>query len=201
LILPYIELGTTANAVNFSVNYNDQINKTVCSTFVSVFACPSDPNTVSNIDNSALNLRQGNYMANWGNATYTQAGYNSPYMYTTGAVLTVTFLGAPFALNNAYGVQNITDGTSNTLLMSEVIACTPSSTTAISEDHRGMVYNDDYNCSMFMAYTARIHRAQFNHRRPRSRVLPVSLESEPTLRFGSAEECCRDHDPRWRAGV
>ena len=153
LILPYIELGATANAVNFSVNYNDQINKTVCSTFVSVFACPSDPNTVSNIDNSALNLRQGNYMANWGNATYTQAGYNSPYTYTTGAVLTVTFLGAPFALNNAYGIQSITDGTSNTLLMSEVIACTPSSTTAISEDHRGMVYNDDYNCSMFMAYT------------------------------------------------
>ena len=37
LILPYIELGATANAVNFCVNYNDQINKTVCSTFVSVF--------------------------------------------------------------------------------------------------------------------------------------------------------------------
>jgi prepilin-type N-terminal cleavage/methylation domain-containing protein/prepilin-type processing-associated H-X9-DG protein len=153
LLLQYIEAGTLFNNVNFCVSYNNTINSTVCSTFVGTYACPSDPNTVSNVDNSSLGLRQGNYMVNWGNATYTQAGYNSPYTYTTGAVLTVTFLGAPFALNNAYGIQTITDGTSNTLLMGEVIACKPSGGTAADEDHRGMIYNDDYNCNMFMAYT------------------------------------------------
>jgi hypothetical protein len=43
------------------------------------------------------------------------------------------------------------DGSSNTLLMSEVI--NPSNT-ATATDHRGDIYNDDRNCLMFMAYTA-----------------------------------------------
>ena len=67
----------------------------------------------------------------------------------------VVFGGAPFAYNKAFGVQTITDGTSNTLLMGEVIACMPSNGSIGADvNHRGMVYNDDYNCTMFMAYTA-----------------------------------------------
>lgn len=53
-------------------------------------------------------------------------------------------------------MQNIIDGTSNTLLMAEVIACTPTGgngSVAADVDHRGMVFNDDRNCAMFMAYT------------------------------------------------
>jgi prepilin-type processing-associated H-X9-DG protein len=63
----------------------------------------------------------------------------------------VYFLGAPFTMDKAYGVQNITDGTSNTLLMAEVVigATLPPK----SYEHRGDIYNDDYNCAMFMGYT------------------------------------------------
>ena len=49
----------------------------------------------------------------------------------------------------SFGVQNILDGTSNTLLASEVKIAVPNGT----YDHRGDVFNDDYNCAMFMAYT------------------------------------------------
>jgi prepilin-type N-terminal cleavage/methylation domain-containing protein/prepilin-type processing-associated H-X9-DG protein len=150
-IMGEIEQGPIFNSINFSASYNQPPNLTVCSTLISVFNCPSDPNVATDIDNSKLDLRQGNYMANWGNATYYQDAYNNPY--TTGPAQPVTFAGAPFALDKAFGIQTIIDGTSNTLLMAEVIACTASGPTAADEDHRGMVYNDDHNCSMFMTYT------------------------------------------------
>jgi prepilin-type N-terminal cleavage/methylation domain-containing protein/prepilin-type processing-associated H-X9-DG protein len=150
-ILPYIEQATLFNTVNFSAAYNQPPNLTACSAFVGTYACPSDPNVVTDIDNSALNLRQGNYMVNWGNATYYQDAYNNPY--TSGPAQSVTFGGAPFALNSAFGLQTITDGTSNTLVMSEVIGCKPSGPTAADEDHRGMIYNDDHNCAIFTTYT------------------------------------------------
>src|SRR5262249_9115628 len=63
----------------------------------------------------------------------------------------VPFLGAPFTCDRSFGVQNITDGTSNTLLMAEVIIGATQPTNLY--EHRGDVYNDDYNCAMSMGYT------------------------------------------------
>ncbi len=150
-LLGQIEQGTVANSVNFSLSYNNLGNSTVVGTFISVYACPADPNVMSDIDNSTLNMRQGNYVVNWGNATYSQDAYNNPY--TTGPSLATVFAGAPFALDRSFGIESITDGTSNTLLMAEVIACAARSGTAADEDFRGMIYNDDFACSMFLAYT------------------------------------------------
>jgi prepilin-type N-terminal cleavage/methylation domain-containing protein/prepilin-type processing-associated H-X9-DG protein len=148
-ILPYFEQGNLFNGVNFSQNYNGAGNTTVIDNGIALYWCPSDPNVQSNRLGS-LQQRSANYMANWGNATYYQSTYDNPYAGPNG---TVTFGGAPFALDQSFGIQTITDGTSNTLLMSEVIACVPSGTTTPDEDHRGMIFNDDMECSMFMAYT------------------------------------------------
>jgi prepilin-type N-terminal cleavage/methylation domain-containing protein/prepilin-type processing-associated H-X9-DG protein len=152
-LLSQVEQGTMFNAINFSSSYNNLANSTVVSKFIAVYACPADPNVQNDIDNLTLGLRQGTYMVNWGNATYSQDSFNNPY--TSGPAGSVTFAGAPFTLDKAYGIETIVDGTSNTLLMSEVIACVPGNNNgAVVQDHRGMVFNDDYNCSMFMAYTA-----------------------------------------------
>jgi prepilin-type N-terminal cleavage/methylation domain-containing protein/prepilin-type processing-associated H-X9-DG protein len=152
-LLSQVEQGSMFNAVNFCSSYNNVANETVISKFISVYACPADPNVQYDIDNTTIGLRQGNYMVNWGNATYSQDAFNNPY--TTGPALKVTFAGAPFTLDKAYGLESITDGTSNTLLMSEVIACVPGNNNGtVVQDHRGMIFNDDYNCSMFMTYTA-----------------------------------------------
>jgi prepilin-type processing-associated H-X9-DG protein len=64
----------------------------------------------------------------------------------------VPFLGAPFTMDKSYGVESIIDGTSNTLLMAEVVigATGPAAT---NYEHRGDLYNDDYNCFMFNGYT------------------------------------------------
>src|SRR6202035_5016115 len=119
-----------------------------------VYVCPADPNMVT-LDTGGYPVYKANYMVNWGNATYDQASpYTPSYNPFTGPYpapySTVTFGGAPFALDMSYGVQNIIDGTSNTLLVSEVKIAVPNGT---NQDHRGDVFNDDYNCTMFMAYT------------------------------------------------
>ncbi|MDR3635637.1 MAG: DUF1559 domain-containing protein [Isosphaeraceae bacterium] len=150
LLLPYFEQANLFNAVNFSGSYNSAANLTVIDNGIGLFMCPSDPNVASN-RLGGLAQRSANYMVNWGNATYYQNTYVNPY--TTGPNGIVTFAGAPFTLDKSYGVESITDGTSNTLLMSEVIACAPNGTTTAAEDHRGMIFNDDMNCAMFMAYT------------------------------------------------
>jgi prepilin-type processing-associated H-X9-DG protein len=152
LLLSQVEQGSMYNAINFCWSYNNVANETVVSKFISVYACPADPNAMYDIDNITLGLRQGTYMVNYGNATYTQNFYNNPY--TKGPAGAVTFGGAPFTLDKSYGVESITDGTSNTLLMSEVIACVPGNNNGtVIQDHRGMIFNDDYNCHMFMTYT------------------------------------------------
>jgi prepilin-type N-terminal cleavage/methylation domain-containing protein/prepilin-type processing-associated H-X9-DG protein len=156
LILPYIDQGAMANAVNFSLPFNPPTgaaNNTISETLISTFLCPDDP-TVNQIDQN--NRREGNYVVNWGNSnwgqnmTFTGATYN-PFSGPIVQGNPVYFLGAPFTMDKAYGVQNITDGTSNTLLMAEVIIGATMGTTGY--EHRGDIYNDDYNCAMFMAYS------------------------------------------------
>ena len=163
MILPYLEQKSLANAINFSMPMNyatspsiPKANLTVTMTLVSGFICPSDPN--GGIVESER--RMGNYDVNWGNSTWFQ-GTNATYdpwlgPYPPGATQPVRFAGAPFAQDKSFGIQSISDGTSNTLLMAEVIigADSVSPTTGKTvNDHRGDIYNDDRNASMFMAYT------------------------------------------------
>jgi prepilin-type N-terminal cleavage/methylation domain-containing protein/prepilin-type processing-associated H-X9-DG protein len=155
MVLPYIEQGTIFQSINFSLPWNPPngaANNTVCLTLIGAFTCPSDPSSLLVVDGRHM----GSYMVNWGNSTWQQDTnttynpFNGPYP-GAGAV---SFGGAPFSEDKAYGVQNIVDGTSNTLLMAEVIVGLANSALGSSGyEHRGDVYNDDYNCAMFMAYT------------------------------------------------
>jgi prepilin-type N-terminal cleavage/methylation domain-containing protein/prepilin-type processing-associated H-X9-DG protein len=158
MILPYLEQGTTFNAINFSLPYNPPAgaaNNTVSELLIASYLCPSDPNT-NQIDQN--NRREGNYVVNWGNASWYQ-NMNSTYNPLTGATNNpfqpsgpaVSFGGAPFTMDKSFGIQSITDGTSNTLLMAEVIIGLTQGTS--SYEHRGDIYNDDYNCAQFEAYT------------------------------------------------
>src|SRR5262249_22113615 len=97
--------------------------------------------------------REANYMVNWGNTNWNQdmtTGFN-PFKGPFIAGEQVPFLGAPFTMDKSYGVQSMTDGTSNSLLMAEVIIGATMGATGY--EHRGDVYNDDYNCFMFNGYT------------------------------------------------
>jgi prepilin-type N-terminal cleavage/methylation domain-containing protein/prepilin-type processing-associated H-X9-DG protein len=158
MILPYLEQSATFNAINFSLPFNPPngaANNTVSELLIASFLCPSDPNT-NQIDQN--NRREGNYLVNWGNASWYQ-NMNSTYNPLNGTTNNpfpgngppVMFGGAPFTMDKSFGIQSITDGTSNTLLMAEVIIGLTQGTT--SYEHRGDIYNDDYNCAQFETYT------------------------------------------------
>jgi prepilin-type N-terminal cleavage/methylation domain-containing protein/prepilin-type processing-associated H-X9-DG protein len=155
MILPYLEKGPLFQAINFSLPFNPPVgaaNNTVSESLIAGFSCPSDP-TVNQIDQN--NRREGNYVVNWGNSNWNQAmftGFNPFSGNPLDPYRPVPFIGAPFTMDRSFGIQNITDGTSNTLLMAEVIIGATMGTTGY--EHRGDVYNDDYNCAMFMGYTA-----------------------------------------------
>jgi prepilin-type N-terminal cleavage/methylation domain-containing protein/prepilin-type processing-associated H-X9-DG protein len=162
-LMPYLEQGALFQATNFAVSFYDPPNTTVIMTKVAAFHCPTDPNTDAiEVGNTANQRREGNYVVNWGNTHFTQAdtpngtggtNWNYPDPFSGPLGDTVRFLGAPFGGNVARSVPYMTDGTSDTLLMAEVIIGldTPDGKTL---DIRGDIYNDDQNCAVFMAYTA-----------------------------------------------
>jgi prepilin-type N-terminal cleavage/methylation domain-containing protein/prepilin-type processing-associated H-X9-DG protein len=156
MILPYIEQSTLSNAINFSLSFYTFDQTTAYRATINTFDCPTDPgNTVQEIDATYGVRTKGNYVVNWGNLHYDQdqspsaTNTTQPNPYT-GPLGTVQYIAAPFTANKANGVQSMTDGTSNTLLMAEVV--NPFNMGSVS-DHRGDIYNDDRNCAMFMAYT------------------------------------------------
>ena len=149
LILPYLEQGTLANAINFSLPFNNHVHDTAVKIIPSTYLDPSDPN-MGFVDVGSYPVRKVNYMANWGNTHYFQASSNNPFAGPLIPNESVNFLGAPFGIDASYNLTTITDGSSNTLLMSEVKVGLPNGN---SQDHRGDVFNDDYNGAMFNGYT------------------------------------------------
>ncbi len=126
-VLPYMEQSSTYATWNFSgsptndagggmFRYGGAANSTTTHSRISAYSCPSDtPNTQFG------GIQCYNYAANWGTTD------NSQMDLLNG----VPFGGAPFGdiakgattgtKGGAYGIRDITDGTSNTLLISEVI--------------------------------------------------------------------------------
>jgi prepilin-type N-terminal cleavage/methylation domain-containing protein/prepilin-type processing-associated H-X9-DG protein len=142
-ILPYIEGSPTYNAYNQAgryllpdgtknqdqtLRYGGAANTTVTTTRFNSLTCPSD--TAFAV--AGTNITEHNYAVNFGNAGLFQElqtsingmTYATPY-YGGGA-----WLGAPFSDSDpssypsrqrTYSIASITDGTSNTLMASEVI--------------------------------------------------------------------------------
>ncbi len=134
-MLPYIEASTLSNSYNFQgsgcstppLTYSGPENATATNSRINSFSCPSDQN-----DAPLAGVVSMNYGANFGN---TGTGFWQCTTATIGGV-TVAFGGAPFSwinayqgctnpytnqYSNTYGIASITDGTSNTMLVAEVI--------------------------------------------------------------------------------
>jgi prepilin-type N-terminal cleavage/methylation domain-containing protein/prepilin-type processing-associated H-X9-DG protein len=128
LLLSYLEQTPMYNAANFSIdpiNNPQQYNQTVIFTKINAFLCPSDSNAGTTVGASG-NALNNNYYASVGT---TDTSYN----------LTDTFSGQFLGPNNnappgcnggmgstglfffatSYGIQSVTDGTSNTVAFAE----------------------------------------------------------------------------------
>jgi prepilin-type N-terminal cleavage/methylation domain-containing protein/prepilin-type processing-associated H-X9-DG protein len=116
-IIPYLELGTVYNAINYTNKTSDPSNATAVSTQLAVFLCPSEPNpqAFTTTNNAGVTTTYGVSNYGWCEGTWYTFGGSSSAATTPGAI--GSNLGRRFA--------SITDGLSNTLLGAEVKTCTP----------------------------------------------------------------------------
>ncbi|MDR3632198.1 MAG: DUF1559 domain-containing protein [Isosphaeraceae bacterium] len=121
-ILPFMEQQQVYNAINFnasavswggSPDQGTAINATVIQTKVSSFLCPSDPNVGNN---SAF---FGSFIP--GCTNYGNNGGLARYYSNWVPLGPIYFTGNDGSLNNVITIASITDGTSNTQIMSEFI--------------------------------------------------------------------------------
>jgi prepilin-type N-terminal cleavage/methylation domain-containing protein/prepilin-type processing-associated H-X9-DG protein len=151
LMLPQFEQQSLYNAFNFALGSEGPnqpfplgfiANSTVESIKVAMFQCPSDsvntyvfppPLNVGAL--GAAVLTRGNYAAAWGNTNWGQ-GVGSE------SVLATPYLQSAFGHNGQITFASVTDGSSNTVFMSEVIQGTAS-------DVRGLMWSVTAGSSSF----------------------------------------------------
>jgi prepilin-type N-terminal cleavage/methylation domain-containing protein/prepilin-type processing-associated H-X9-DG protein len=124
-MMPFLEGSALYNAFNFNFGVDENsdppksINSTVVNAQVKAFVCPSDPNAGAGFTSS------NNYFASIGTTNnLTNTGTSTPPNPPTMANLPTTGL---FAYQQAYGLQSITDGTSNTIAFAESTVESPTS--------------------------------------------------------------------------
>jgi prepilin-type N-terminal cleavage/methylation domain-containing protein/prepilin-type processing-associated H-X9-DG protein len=123
---PYLEALDLYSQYSFGRLFNTSPNKALCSTPLPLYYCPSDrPN--AKVDT----LCAPNYLVNWGTTTFGNAGRKAPFGWLVG---TTWNNNVPYHTR----VADITDGTSKTLLMSEVVVA-PQDTDV---DTRSRRFND-----------------------------------------------------------
>jgi prepilin-type N-terminal cleavage/methylation domain-containing protein/prepilin-type processing-associated H-X9-DG protein len=130
LMLPYLEQTPIYNAANFMfdpVNDPQALNSTAFFTKINAFLCPSDGNAgTSGSGGSSPCINS--YYASMGTTNYAANGTPGtapvPLQQCNGG----TGSTGVFYYATSYGIQNITDGTSNTVAFSESLAGTNGST-------------------------------------------------------------------------
>jgi prepilin-type N-terminal cleavage/methylation domain-containing protein/prepilin-type processing-associated H-X9-DG protein len=192
-MLPYVEQTALWNAWNFNgdlvyyqgpydatgqFRYGGIFNITVSSTRVSAYLCPSDPNNNTHtiigrtLNGTTFYVTSQNYVANFGNtvtaqpATYTDATYlGSPIPYGGAPFADIDTLHAGNNGQTVFGFSTITDGTSNTLLCSEIV---------IGIGAGGPPYNAPYDLRGFSWWGS---AASFTGLMPPNTTYPDVLES------------------------
>lgn len=109
-ILAYVEQQNVGNLINWSVNFSDAANENARRANIPLFGCPDDGLKENEWGSQTWCRWRGNYAVNWGNTNYGQIDKSG-----------VTAYQGAFTYKRNQSFANITDGLSNTLLMSECI--------------------------------------------------------------------------------
>jgi prepilin-type N-terminal cleavage/methylation domain-containing protein/prepilin-type processing-associated H-X9-DG protein len=127
-LLDYIEQSAKSQSYDDSRDWTQQLNQPVLFSQIESWICPSDEAVICARDDF-----KGNYGANWGPRTYwyNPNDLNAPPK-------------GPFGVDYGAKLSDITDGTSNTLALMEIIQAPhgpdgPNN----SPDNRGRIWNDD----------------------------------------------------------
>ena len=122
MMLDQLEQTAIYNAINFMLNnnapnsYGYYANSTVTGSRIAVYLCPSDPNagtlSVLRTADGRTDVLDISYLASAGTTTISPNNTAPPAWATPGCT-------GLFWWYRSYGIQNITDGTSNTVAFSE----------------------------------------------------------------------------------
>lgn len=110
-ILPYIEQGNVANQYSMTVNWNAAANQAAIAIPIKTFVCPSTPNSAGRVCNGGgVDNPPSDYAPNNAySSTLATNGYCDVVADYTGIL----------QVNRTWSIPEISDGTSNTLMMSE----------------------------------------------------------------------------------
>ncbi|MEJ7639494.1 MAG: DUF1559 domain-containing protein [Singulisphaera sp.] len=155
LMLPMFEQGALANAFNYSLGTEGPVfsvtnipgldaNSTVSSTKLAMFQCPSDRQNTFIINanyigpkysSSGFAFSKGNYSVSWGNAGWGQGSRGAR---------SAAYLQSAFGHKMNINVASVTDGTSNTVFVGEVLQ-------GAQSDVRGMMWSSVTGGASFMS--------------------------------------------------
>lgn len=118
-LMPYIEQAGVVATVDPQRSFSDAANQAARRAMIPTHACPSDIGLQRNEWDIATWARvRTNYVVNAGNTVYGQHNLGScPGVYPA----CIEFGGAPFIPREDNPLSRITDGTANTLMMTEVV--------------------------------------------------------------------------------
>jgi prepilin-type N-terminal cleavage/methylation domain-containing protein/prepilin-type processing-associated H-X9-DG protein len=139
-IWPYIEQQPLYDKYNFSQPFHHlgtvgTGNEALMLVQVPVYFCPSDRQGFWLPPADAYSRSRGNFVLNWGAADFCQNTTTYP-----------NYRQSPFGPARSAKFAEITDGLSNTMLMSEVLQAKSDG----DFDFRGDILNDDRTCAQYM---------------------------------------------------
>jgi prepilin-type N-terminal cleavage/methylation domain-containing protein len=127
---PFLDAGNMANNYDYNYSFYAPVNQATVMTQMSFYFCPDD--RMGYWKGDPYTRSRGNYVACWGNGNWSQTGSG--------------YLPSIFGLNRWTKSSQVTDGLSNTMLMSEIME----STADTDFDFRGDIINDDVGCAEYM---------------------------------------------------
>jgi prepilin-type N-terminal cleavage/methylation domain-containing protein/prepilin-type processing-associated H-X9-DG protein len=147
-LMAYIEQTAVAGQWDHSKPYGAVPNVTLIQNHYPVFDCPSDSR--DKMGHSSTRDLKCSYVVNWGSWNYWQQG--GPTNGVAPLNLGDELGRAPFFQDFGARFSQIVDGTSNTLMWSEVLQSPWDSAGAAWPDRRGRIWNDDTFCYQFMTH-------------------------------------------------
>jgi prepilin-type N-terminal cleavage/methylation domain-containing protein/prepilin-type processing-associated H-X9-DG protein len=114
LLTPYIEQGNVSDLFDLDVSANNIKNLPARQVKIELYECPSDGAAFNDETDARWDRWRYNYAVNWGNTNKAQRDHRV-------GSLVYTYGGAPFTFGRGIRLEEMTDGTSNTLMYSEVI--------------------------------------------------------------------------------
>ena len=139
-LFPFLEETSKFDLYDFEAHGITQSMGTVMGEPLAVWTCPSDQNQFATGCTGVTRLEsKGNYGINWGTATY----YRPKPTDTLWPQLR-----SPFWIEFGANMRQITDGTSHTYAMMEMVQAP--SDAGMPCDRRGRIWNDDSSCYEIM---------------------------------------------------